>query len=60
MLHYIHYKNNHLKRDSMLKKIIEMGYFWNGITGDVVNAIKICEICYSEGNVQKLEKNHNN
>ena len=40
----------------MLKKIIEMGYFWNGITGDVANAIKNCGICYSEGNVQILEK----
>ncbi len=33
-----------------------MGYFWNRMTADIQNSIKNCGICYSEANIQKLEK----
>lgn len=40
----------------MLKKFLKMGYFWNRMTADIQNSIKNCGICYSEANIQKLEK----
>ena len=56
MLSYIHFKNLHLKKEGMCRKIIENGYFWSGYTNAVLSFIKSCGVCYSENNMQILER----
>ena len=44
---YIHYSNNHIKREARDEKIIDMGYYWNGYSTNTslllnhINKIKI-------------------
>ena len=53
LLNYIHYNNNHIKRESMDQRIIEMGYYWHGYSKDIENLIKSCDICHSENIAKK-------
>ena len=48
ILNYVHYTNNHLKRESMDEKIIQMGFYWYGFSTDITNFIKKCGHCHSE------------
>ena len=56
ILNFLHYNNNHLKRDSMLKKIKEMVFSWNGMTANIEDSIHKYGVCYSISNTQKLSK----
>ena len=46
LLNYINFNNNHIKRESMDQKIIEMGYYWYGYSKDIENIIKSCKVCH--------------
>ena len=48
LLNYVHYSNNHIKRETMDEKIIRMGYYWYGYSTDIMETIKNCGICHSE------------
>ena len=54
LLNYIHYSNNHLKRETMDTKILEMGYYWYGYSSDTSNIINNCGICHSEKAKEKV------
>jgi hypothetical protein len=56
MFKYIHYKNLHLKKEAMAKKVINNGYFWTGYTKDIEKFINTCGKCYTENNLIKLPK----
>ena len=53
ILNYVHYSNNHIKREAMDEKIVEMGYYWYGYSTDITELINKCVIYHSE----KAEKN---
>ena len=48
ILNYVHYTNNHLKREGMDEKIIQMGFYWFAFSTDITNFIKNCGHCHSE------------
>ena len=48
LLNYIHYSNNHMKRESMDLNLLEMGYYWFGYSKDITNFIDECGLCHSE------------
>ena len=48
ILNYIHFSNNHIKRESMDAKIIEMGFYWYGYSSDIMDMIRNCGVCHSE------------
>jgi hypothetical protein len=56
MFKYIHYKNLHLKKEAMAKKVINNGYYWAGYTKDKEKFINTCGKCYTENNLIKLPK----
>ena len=53
LLNYIHFNNNHIKRESMEQKIIEMGYYWYRYSKDIENIIKSCGVYHSENVIKK-------
>ena len=57
LLKYVHYSNNHLKRESMDEKIIEMGFYWYGFSTDIINFIKNCGICHADLAGKQLKPN---
>jgi hypothetical protein len=56
MFKYIHYKNLHLKKEAMAKKVINNGYFWAGYTKDIEKFINTCGKCYTENNYKLPKK----
>ena len=54
LLNYIHYSNNHMKRESMDLKLLDMGYYWYGYSNDITKFIDECGICHTEKIKEKL------
>ena len=54
LLNYKHFSNNHLKRESMDLKILEMGFYWYGYSNDITQFIKECGVCHSENVIEKV------
>ena len=56
LLNYIHYNNNHLKKDRMVIHVIDAGFFWFGFSSDIDKFIKKCGKNHCENNIEKIEK----
>ena len=54
LLNYIHYSNNHMKRESMDLKLLDMVYYWYGYSNDITKFIYECGICHTEKIKEKL------
>ena len=37
LLNYVHFKFNHIKRETMEEKIIQLGFYWHGYSNDVID-----------------------
>ena len=48
LLNYVHFSNNHMKRESMDLNLLKMGYYWYGYSTDITNFIDECGLCLSE------------
>ena len=57
ILNYLRYNNNHIKRETMDQRVIEMGYYWHGYSTDIENLIKSCGICHTENKAIKIPNN---
>ena len=57
LLKYTHFSNNHIKRETMDEKIIEMGFYWFGYSSDILELIRNCGVCHSENVGIKLPNN---
>ena len=55
LLNYIHFHNNHIKRNLWFKKSLKWDIF--GVDIDIENIIKSCEICHSENAIKKIPDN---
>ena len=47
LLNYVHFKFNHIKRESMEGKIIQLGFYWHGYSNDFIDFIYKCSIYHS-------------
>ena len=57
LLKYIHFNNNHIKREAMEAKVIGMGFYWYGYSNDIIKFIDKCGVCHSERYGQKVLQN---
>ena len=57
LLKFIHFNNNHIKRESMETKVIEMGFYWYGYSNDIINFIDNCGVCHAEKYGKKIPLN---
>ena len=56
LLKYIHFNNNHLKKDRMAVHIINSGFFWFGYTEYITNFIDKCGFCHCNDKLEKVPK----
>ena len=57
LLNYVHFKFNHIKRETMEEKIIQLGFYWYGYSNDVIDFINNCGVCHSVIVGKKLPNN---
>ena len=57
LLNYIHFKFNHIKRETMEEKIMQLGFYWHGYLNDVIDFINKCGVSHSENVGKKLPNN---